>query len=69
MEEIDCLASELVEEEEEEEETTTVLTPDVGDLLVLQRILYAKERMREENQRDTSFIPDAPSKQKCVAWS
>jgi len=32
MEEIDCLASELVEEEQEEEETTTVLTPDVGDL-------------------------------------
>ena len=69
MEEIDCLASELVEEEDEEEEATMVLTPDVGELLVLQRILHAKERMREENQRDTSFIPDAPSKQKCVARS
>ena len=56
MEEIDCLASELVEEEEEEEEeTTTVLTPDVGDLLILQRILHAKEGMREENQRDHIF--------------
>jgi len=55
MEEIDCLASELVEEEEEEEETTTVLTPDVGELLVLQRILHANEGMREENQRDHIF--------------
>ena len=43
IEEIDCLASELVEEEGEEQETATVLTPDVGELLVLQRILHAKQ--------------------------
>ena len=42
--EIDHLTSELVEEEIQEEETVTVLTPDVGELLVLQRILHAKER-------------------------
>ena len=55
MEEIDCLASELVEKEDEVEEATTVLTPDVGELLVLQRILHAKEGTREEYQRDHIF--------------
>jgi len=49
IEEIDCLASELVKEEGEEEETTTVLTPYVGEMLVLQRILHAKEGLKEES--------------------
>ena len=53
--EIDHLTSELVEEEIQEEETVTVLTPDVGELLVLQRILHAKEGLKEENQREHIF--------------
>jgi len=55
IEEIDHLTSELVEEEIEDEETATVLTPDVGELFVLQRILHAKEGPREENQREHIF--------------
>jgi len=44
-----------VEEEAEEEETATILAPDVGELLVLQRILHAKEGLKEENQREHIF--------------
>ena len=49
MEEIAQFALELTVVEEEEEEPATVLTPDVGELLVLQRILHAKEGVEEEN--------------------
>ena len=42
MEEIDQFALKLTVEEEEEEELATVLTPDVGELLVLQRIPHVK---------------------------
>jgi len=52
MEEIDQFALELTVEEEEEEEPATVLTSDVGELLVLQRILHVKEGGREDNQRE-----------------
>jgi len=55
IEKIDYLTSELVKEELEEEETVTVLTPDVGEVLVLQRILHAKEGLKEENQREHIF--------------
>jgi len=55
IEEIDCLASELVEEEETEEEIATVLIPDMGELLVLQRILHTTEGKSEENRRDHIF--------------
>jgi len=43
IEEIDLLTTELAEQELEEEEAVTVLTADVGELLVLQRILHAKQ--------------------------
>jgi len=55
IEEIDHLASEVVEEEGEEEETATILTPNMVELLALQRILHAKESLREENQREHTF--------------
>jgi len=55
MEEIDQFALELIMEGEEEEETATVLTPDVGEMLVLQRILHAKEGLKEESQREHIF--------------
>ena len=55
IEEIDYLALELVEEEAEEQEIATVLTPDAGELLVLQRILHAKESLKEENKREHIF--------------
>ena len=44
-----------MEEEAKEEEAATVLTLDVGELLVLQRILHAKESSKEENQREHIF--------------
>jgi len=49
MEEIDQFALGLTVEEEEGEETSTVLTPNVGELLVIQRILHAKDGVRKEN--------------------
>jgi len=67
IEEIDHLTSELVEGEVEEEETVTVLTPDLGELLVLQRILHAKEGLKEEINVSISSIPGAPSKGRYVA--
>ena len=42
-------------EEKEEEEEETVLATNVGELLILQRILHAKESSREENQREHIF--------------
>jgi len=53
--EIDQFASTLEEEDEEEEEANTVLAPDVGKLLVLQRILHAKESAKEGRQREHIF--------------
>ena len=41
--------------EEGEEEAVTILTLDVGELLILQRILYAKETLKEESQREHIF--------------
>jgi len=57
IEEIDHFALELAEEkeEEEEEEAATVLALDVGEMLVLQRILHAKESLKEESQREHIF--------------
>jgi len=49
IEEIDQFASTLDEEEEVEEEVDTVLAPDVGEHLVLQRILHAKESSKEDS--------------------
>ena len=45
IEEIDHFSSKLAEEEE----AATVLAPDVGELLVLQRILHAKEESQREH--------------------
>jgi len=42
-------------EEEESQEEATVLAPDVGELLVLQRILHFKESSKKESQREHIF--------------
>jgi len=55
MEEIDPFAWTLEEEKEEEEEVDTILAPDVGEMLVLQRILHTKEIVEEEGQREHIF--------------
>jgi len=67
IEEIDHLASELIEEEEAEEEATTASAPDVGEMLVLQMILHTKESGRRKAKGSTSFIPSVLSKGRCVA--
>jgi len=55
LKEIDHFASELVKEAEEEEEAATVLPLDMRELLILQRILYAKATAKEESQRKHIF--------------
>jgi len=55
LKEIDQLTLEATEEREKEEEEETVLARDIGELLVLQRILRAKKGSREENQREHIF--------------
>ena len=45
----------LANEEEEEEEVDTVLAPDMGELLILQRLLHAKESAKEDSQREHIF--------------
>jgi len=55
IKEIDHFALELTEEDEEEEEANVVLTSDVGELLVLQRILHTKESAKEDSQREHIF--------------
>jgi len=42
LKEIDHFTLELAQEEDDEEEVDTVLDPDVGEILLLQRILHAK---------------------------
>ena len=49
IKEIDHFALELAEKEKGEEEGETVLTSHVGEMLVLQRILHAKESVKEES--------------------
>ena len=46
---------EATKENKEEEEEEIILAPNVGELLVLQWILHAKEGSREENQREHIF--------------
>ena len=55
IEEIDQFASTLDEEEEVEEDAEMVLAPDVGELIVLRRILHVKESYKEESQREHIF--------------
>ena len=55
IEEIDQFASTLEEEEEKEEELVTVLAPNMGELLVLQRILHAGDTSKEESQMEHIF--------------
>jgi len=42
-------------EEEYEEDDHTLVTPDVGELLVIQRALHAKEIALEPSQREQIF--------------
>jgi len=67
IKEIDNFALELAKEEEEEEAADTVLAPDVVQLLVLKRLLHAKESAKRKAKGSTSFTPGAPSKGRCVA--
>jgi len=53
IQKIDHFALEVAEEEEEG--VDMILAPDVGELLVLQRILHAKESSEEEGQREHIF--------------
>ena len=55
MEEIDQLTTSLEEEREKEGEETTVLAPDVGDLLVIERVLHTQGKAEEKDQREHIF--------------
>jgi len=46
---------ETSEKNEEMKEDAIILAPNEGELLVLQRILYAMEGSREEGQREHVF--------------
>jgi len=54
VEEIQAL-EEKTSEEEFEEEDHTIATPDVGELLVIRRVLHAKEVPLEPTQREQIF--------------
>ena len=54
VEEIQALEEET-SEEEFEEEGHTIVTPDVGELLVIQRVLHAKEVPLKPSQREQIF--------------
>ena len=49
VEEIDQIHLETSKEDEEKEEQTTVLAPNVGEMLMLRRILHTMEGSKEEN--------------------
>ena len=55
IEEINPIHLETSEKEEELEEQAIVLPPNVGEMLVLRRILYTMELPQEENQREHIF--------------
>jgi len=55
VEEIQALEEET-SEEEFEEENRTLVTPDVGELLVIRRALHAKEVPFEPTQREQIFF-------------
>jgi len=59
---------ELAEEEDEEEEVDRVPTPNVREMLVLQKEFYMPKRVsRRRAKGNTSFTPGAPSEGRCVA--
>ena len=52
---INQIVIEPSEEEVEEKEEITILTSEVGEFLVLKRVLHTMETPREENQREFIF--------------
>jgi len=54
MDEIDHLVT-LEEEGAQEGEETTVLNPDVGDLLIVERVLHIQEKAEGKDQREHIF--------------
>jgi len=55
VEEIQAVEEEKEDEEEYEEDELTLVTPHVGELLMIRRVLHAKEVPLEQRQRELIF--------------
>jgi len=55
IEEVDQIVIKPSEEETEEEQEATILTPEVSEFLVLNRVLHTMESPKEESQRELIF--------------